>query len=132
MADLTKLASFFDSFNKDHPDYDAVCFIKQKIAEALNADNTVNNGESDDLTDTEITMSTPENKEEKNQEGAFMAGAFKEMDIKNNLDEQKEKIKIPHTFKPLPEVATKEHFGNEAMNIKESSLFDVLSKKFKK
>lgn len=132
MADFTKLANFFDSFTKEHPDYDAVCFIRQKIAEQLAADNVVNNGESDDLSDTDVTMNTPEHKEKNNQEGGLMEGAFKEMDIKNKLDEQKEEIRVPQNMKPQPEIASKEHFGDGGLNTKQSSLFDTIKKKLKK
>jgi hypothetical protein len=129
MLEYIKLASFLDSFDKSHPDYDAVCFIKQKIAEQF---NTVNNGESEELLDTDITMTTPEQKSQKNQEGALMTGAFSEMDIQNKIDEEKDQIDFSQKNQSNPEIATTNFFGNNALNKKEASFYDLIKFKFKK
>jgi hypothetical protein len=136
MTDFTKLANFLNSFSKDDANYDAACYIRRKIAEDLNDRDTVNNGESDDLQDNEITMSTPDQQTGANIEGALMSPAFKELDALNQLDEEKEEIELidkqePSTNKNLL-AATADAFGDNAQNRKEASLFSMLQQKFKK
>jgi len=136
MADFTKLAAFLDSFTKDDVNYDVACYIKSKIAEDLQDRETVNNGESDDLQDTEVTMATPDQQAGDNLEGEIMSPAFKELDVLNQLDEEKEKIEIPDKEFPTSSKdllsATVDSFGDNAQNRKEASLFSILQQRFKK
>lgn len=136
MADFTKLAAFLDSFNKEDPNYDAACYIKSKIAEDLQDTNTVNNGESDDLTDNDVTMSTPEQQASDNYEGSLMSGAFEELDALNKIKEEKEEVELPNKETPQDnksfEAATLESFGDNTENRKEASLFQYLQKRLRK
>lgn len=136
MADFTKLATFLDSFDKSSNDYDLACFIKAKIAKDLSDQETINNGEKDDLDDNDITMSTPEQQSESNTEGALMAGAFKELDALNKIDEEKEKVIMPGKKdtegKTRLDVATEEAFGDNIQNQKHASLFKLLQNKIKR
>jgi hypothetical protein len=136
MADFTKLANFLNSFSKDDANYDVACYIRRKIAEDIADRDTVNNGESDDLQDNDITMSTPDQQAGGNTEGDIMSPAFQELDVLNHLDEEKEKIELvdnqePSTNKNLL-AATADSFGDNAQNRKEASLFSILQQKFKK
>ena len=136
MADFTKLAAFLDSFNKEDPNYDAACYIKSKIAEDLQDTNTVNNGESDDLTDNDVTMSTPDQQASDNYEGSLMSGAFEELDALNKIKEEKEEVELPNKETPQDnksfEAATLESFGDNTENRKEASLFQYLQKRLRK
>lgn len=136
MPDFTKLAAYLDSFDKNSPDYDTVCFIKSKIAEDLNDRQTINNGEADDLTDNEITMSTPEQQSQDNHEGELMAPAFKELDVLNQLKEEKEQVHMPGDRDQKGNVtldaSTEEAFGDNVLNRKQASFFELLQKKLKK
>jgi hypothetical protein len=136
MPDFTKLAAYLDSFDKNSADYDTVCFIKSKIAEDLKDTSTINNGEADDLTDNDVTMATPEQQSQENTEGAMMGGAFKELDVLNQLQKEKEEVKMPDSKdkddNTTLNVATEEAFGDNVLNNKHASLFEVLQKKLKK
>lgn len=136
MPDFTKLATYLDSFEPGDPDYDLVCFIKTKISEDIQDRETINNGEEDDLTDNEITMSTPEQQTSSNTEGEIMDGAFQEFDILNQLKEEKEEIKIPgrqdEKAESNADQASPHSFGDEALNQKQASLFSIIQKRFKK
>jgi hypothetical protein len=136
MPDFTKLAAYLDSFDKNSLDYDTVCFIKAKIAEDLKDQHTINNGEADDLTDNEVTMSTPEQQSQENTEGDMMGGAFKELEVLNQLKEEKEEVKMPDTKdkdqNTILNVATEEAFGDNVLNNKNASLFEILQKKLKR
>ena len=136
MVDFTKLAAYFDSFKKDDPNYDLVCYIKEKIATDLQDTQTINNGAEDDLTDNDITMATPEQQAAENQEGAIMGNAFKELDVLNSLQKEKEEVHHPvnreNDVGKNMEVATQEAFGDNALNQKHASLFDVLRNRLRK
>jgi len=136
MADFTKLAAFLDSFSKDNLNYDAACYIKAKIAEDLQDRQTVNNGESDDLQDNEVTMATPDQQAGSNLEGELMSPAFRELDALNQLDEEKEKVEMVDNKKPSTNKgllsSSAEAFGDNAQNRKEASLFSILQQKVKK
>jgi hypothetical protein len=131
-----KLASYLDGFGPEDPDYDTVCFIKAKIAKDLQDSQTVNNGEEDDLEDNDITMSTPEQQSQDNLEGEIMGGAFKELDVLNDLKEEKEEVHFPgqekqKTKTPL-DLAAIQAFGDGAQNQKQASLFSLLQKHLRK
>jgi hypothetical protein len=136
MIDFTKLASFLDSFEKDHPSYDAVEFIKEKIAQDLFDSGTVNNGEEDNLQDTEVTMATPEQQSQENREGELMGGAFKELDVLNKLEKDKEKVNIPgqkdQNNNTALDEATDMAYDIGENSHKQATLFDVLRKRIKK
>jgi hypothetical protein len=136
MKDFVKLSAFLDSFDKESDEYDLAQFIKAKIAKDMSDPNTINNGDEEDLEDNDITMATPEQQTEENVEGDLMSGAFKELDVQNDLKEEKEKIKLPdqndpNNHKPL-DVATEEAFGDNVLNQKNASIFSILQKKLKK
>jgi hypothetical protein len=134
MNQFTKLAAYLDSFDKDDANYDLACFLKAKIAEDLQDTSTVNNGENENLEDNEITMATPEQQTQDNYEGDVMSEAFKELDVLNKLDEEKEEIKVPEKKTDnSPDLADATYFGNNMQNTKQAvSLFDLLRNKIKK
>jgi hypothetical protein len=136
MPDFTKLAAYLDSFDKDSADYDVAQYIKSKIASDLQDRNTVNNGSDEDLDDNDITMSTPDQQTQKNQEGEEMHGAFKELEVMNQLKEEKEEVKIPgekdENGNTKLDVSTEETFGDNVLNRKNASLFEVLQQKLKR
>ena len=103
MADLTKLAAFLDSFTPDNSGYDAASYIKAKIADVQGApaegqenldDDTIHNTD-EALDDADVTSSTNEDKSQENIEGDYMKGAFRDLDVMNELDEEKNKV-IPN------------------------------------
>jgi hypothetical protein len=133
MPDFTKLAEYLNSFDKESPSYDLVCFIKDKIAQDFKDNATVNNGEEEELDNNDVTMSTPEQQTSENIEGELMSGAFKELDVQNKIQDDKEKV---HVVKQ-PEnsslnMSTNQAFGDNAQNQKQASLYDALIKKFRK
>jgi hypothetical protein len=136
MPDFTKLAAYLDSFSKESPDYDTAQYIKSKIAADLKDTNTVNNGEDAELDDNDVTMSTPEQQTQENQEGEEMHGAFKELDVMNQLKEEKEEVKLPgqkdENGNTKLDVSTEETFGDNVLNRKSASLFEVIKQKLKK
>jgi hypothetical protein len=133
MSDLVKLASFLDSFKKEDPGYDAACFIKAKIAEDLADKQTINNGEETSLDNNDITMSTPEQQSAQNIEGQEMNGAFKELDALNDIKEKKEDISQDADKLKLNglEVASQQAFGDNPLNQKHASVYDLLKRKLK-
>ena len=136
MPDFTKLAAYLDSFDKSNPDYDVAQYIKSKIAADLQDSITVNNGNDEDLDDNDVTMSTPEQQSQKNDEGEEMHGAFKELEVMNQLKEEKEEVKIPgqkdENGNTKLDASTEETFGDNVLNRKNASLFEVLQQKLKK
>jgi hypothetical protein len=136
MSDFTKLASYLESFAKDDPGYDIACFIKAKISQDLEDITTVNNGDSEELEDNDITMSTPEQRSSSNQEGEEMASAFPEFEVLNKLKEDKEEVRIPGgedaNGNKNVDVSTEEAFGDNVQNQKQASLYTLLKNKIKK
>jgi hypothetical protein len=140
MPDYIKLASYLNSFSKDDPNYDAVCFIKTKISADLQDATTVNNGGSEDLEDNDVTMSTPDQQSTENYEGALMAPAFRELDALNQIDKEKEKIDLSENSSASlgKDQAKPSDFGNLPLNQnmpqtnKKASLFEVLQHRLKK
>ena len=136
MPNFTKLATYLDAFEPGDPDYDLVCFIKTKISEDIQDKETINNGEEDDLEDNEITMATPDQQSASNDEGKLMDGAFQELDVLNQLKEEKEAIKIPGKEDEKAESNTDQAspnvFGDNSQNQKQASLFQLIQKRIKK
>lgn len=136
MLDLTKLATYLDTFAKGDPNYDTACFIKSKIAADLQDRETINNGEEDDLTDNDITMSTPDQQASSNHEGEIMSGVFQELDALNQIKEEKEEIKLDPrqevTRNPNLDSASPEDFGDNSLNTKQATLFQILQRKLNK
>lgn len=136
MPNFTKLAAFLDSFSKEDSNYDVACYIKSKIAADVQDRETINNGEEEDLQDTEVTMATPDQQSGDNYEGDLMDGAFQELDALNQIKEEKEEIQIPDKSIPQDnksmEAATLEAFGDNTENRKEASLFSLLQKRIKR
>jgi hypothetical protein len=133
MSDLVKLASFLDSFKKEDPGYDAACFIKAKIAEDFADKQTINNGEETSLDNNDITMSTPEQQASQNIEGQEMAGAFQEFDALNDIKEKKEDIGQDADKLKLNglEMASQQAFGDNPLNQKHASVYELLKRKLK-
>lgn len=133
MSDLVKLASFLDSFKKEDPGYDAACFIKAKIAEDFADKQTINNGEETSLDNNDITMSTPEQQAAQNIEGQEMAGAFQEFDALNDIKEKKEDIGQDADKLKLNglEMASQQAFGDNPLNQKHASVYELLKRKLK-
>jgi len=132
MIDFTKLAAYLGSFEKGDPNYDAACFIKDKLANDLKDTGTVNNGEEEDLDDNEITMSTPDQQSSENLEGNLMSPAFKELDVLNQLQKEKEEVNVSEDQQHNNmDMATAQAFGDNPNNQKHASLFDLLRKKLK-
>lgn len=136
MVDFTKLAAYLDAFEAGDQDYDLVCYLKAKISQDLQDRETINNGDEENLDDNDVTMSTPDQQAASNLEGDMMAGAFGELDVLNQLKEEKEEIKIPDKEDPegnkSTDASTEEHFGDNVQNQKQSSLFEALQKRIKK
>jgi hypothetical protein len=133
MSDFVKLASFLDSFKKEDPGYDAACFIKAKIAEDFADKQTINNGEETSLDNNDITMSTPEQQSAQNIEGQEMAGAFQEFDALNDIKEKKEDIGQDADKLKLNglEMASQQAFGDNPLNQKHASVYELLKRKLK-
>jgi hypothetical protein len=135
MADLKKLATYLDSFKKDDPGYDAACYIKSKLAADLADPNTINNGHEDNLMDTDVTMSTPEQQTKSNHEGDMMSPAFREFDVLNKLKDQKNEIKTNSNRQDQRvslDTATEQDFGTNAANAKQASLYTLLVAKLRR
>ena len=136
MSNFTKLAAYLDSFDKGSADYDLACYIKSKIASDMQDRETINNGDEEDLEDNDITMSTPDQQSATNVEGDLMDGAFQELDVQNQLKEEKEEIKMPDqdekSHGKSMEMSTEHAFGDNVLNQKNASLFSMLQKKLKR
>lgn len=133
--DLTKLACYLNSFDKEHPSYDAACYIKYKLGADLKDSSTVNNGDSGDLTDNDITMSTPEQQTMENYEGKTMDGAFKELDVMNYIKDKKEQVDIPQKQDAFSDrsvnLSSEADFGSNIGYPKQASLYSLLKRKFR-
>lgn len=140
MSDLTKLAAYLGSFHKGDPNYDTASYIRSKLAEDLRDTGTVNNGEDEQLEDTDVTMSTPDQQSSENTEGELMSGAFQELDVQNKLKEDEEKIIVNPDdidekvtmMEHSPDMATSADFGTNSANRKQASLFELLQSKLSK
>jgi hypothetical protein len=133
MGQFTKLAAYLNSFEKGEKSYDLACYIKRKIAQDLNDTATVNNGEEENLEDTDVTMATSKQQTQSNTEGEIMEGAFKELDVMNKLQEEKDDVLHPGRSKDKNiNMATTQSFGDNSQNQKQASLYDILIKKLKK
>jgi hypothetical protein len=81
-------------------------------------------------------MSTPEQQTQDNHEGDLMAPAFKELDVLNQLKEEKEEVHMPgdkdQKGNTNLDVSTEEAFGDNVLNRKHASLFELLQQKLKK
>lgn len=132
MPDFTKLAAYLNSFDKSSSSYDLVCFLKTKIANDFEDTSTVNNGEDDDLEDNDITMNTPEQQASSNTEGEIMGGAFKELDVLNQIDKEKDQISVDTgKSESTKSVNSTQSFGDNSQNQKQASLYSKLLKKYK-
>jgi hypothetical protein len=111
-----------------------------KLAEDLHDRETVNNGDDEQLEDTDVTMSTPDQQSSDNTEGDLMEGAFRELDVQNKLNEEKEKIIVDPDnidekitmIEHSPDTATSADFGTNSANRKQASLFELLQFKLSK
>jgi hypothetical protein len=129
MLDFTKLAEYLDSFSTDDENYDKVCYIKSKIASDMQDRETINNGEEEELDDTDITMSTPDQQASENVEGELMSDAFKEFEVMDKLKEEKERIHMPGEKTQNDNTATNSFNDvglGDSMQNKHASLFDLL------
>jgi hypothetical protein len=95
--DFTKLAAYLDSFKEDDPNYPLVVEIKSKIAQDQNDPTSINNTEDDELSDTDVTSNSGEQRSSENIEGELMNGAFQELDAQNQIDEEKEEVNMVET-----------------------------------
>lgn len=144
MPDFTKLAAYLNSFSSGDSSYDLACYIKSKIAQDTSDPKTINNTEDEELGDNDITMSTPDQQAESNTEGELMAGAFREFDALNKMQEEKEEINLGGK-KPQSSPATMHSAGttdfpgvgqqhNQVRKVASAqiSLFDMLRSKIKR
>jgi len=136
MQDFTKLAAFFDSVTKDDPNYDYVCYIKEKLAEDFSDPFSVNNAEDAELDNPDMTVATPEQQTEDNAEGEIMHEAFQELEALNQIEKEKEQINVPNNTMVQ---ANPTDFGNNTLQQKAAeiitspiSLYDVLRSRFVK
>jgi hypothetical protein len=136
MQGFNKLAAFFDSVSEGDPNYDYVCYIKEKIAEDLSDPLSINNGEDAELDNPDMTVATPEQQTEDNAEGELMHEAFQELEALNQIEKEKEKINVPTNTMAQ---ANPTDFGNSALQQKAAeiisspvSLYDVLRTRFVK
>ena len=136
MTEFIKLADYLNSFKKGDPNYDLACFIKEKVAEDNADTKTINNGDDEELEDNDVTMATPDQQSSQNVEGELMSGAFQELDVQNNLKEEKEKIHMDDKRNPSDtshqDTATNEAFSDNVLNRKEASFFQLLQARLKK
>lgn len=134
MSDFTKLASFLDSFEKNSPGYDTACFIKKKLAEDVTDPLTFNNAEDNDLQDTDLTASSPEQQASKNEEGDMMGSAFPEFEALNQIDKQKEEIHVDgkQTANKNLQNNPDESFGDALPQQSQKTLFQHLQEKLRK
>jgi hypothetical protein len=136
MQGFNKLAAFFDSVSEGDPNYDYVCYIKEKIAEDLSDPLSINNGEDAELDNPDMTVATPEQQTEDNAEGKLMDEAFQELEALNQIEKEKEKINVPTNTMAQ---ANSTDFGNSSLQQKAAeiisspvSLYDVLRTRFVK
>ena len=142
MPDFTKLAAYLDSFDRQDPNYDIACFIKSKIAQDLSDPRTVNNSGDEEIGDNDITMATPEQQSENNTEGELMSGAFREFDVLNKMQKEKEEVKHPNKqnnspSKTLHSADSADFPGvgqiyNQISKVSSVSLLSAFKKRFKK
>lgn len=136
MQDFTKLAAFFDTIAESDPNYDYVCYIKEKIAEDFSDPYSINNADDAELDNPDMTVATPEQQAESNTEGELMHSAFQELEVLNQIEKDKEAINTP---KNTTEQAHPTDFGNSTLQQKAAeiisspvSLYDVLRARFAK
>jgi hypothetical protein len=88
MESLEKVANYLDSFGPQDPNYDYVCYIREKLADIQAAQTAgVINDDPDESVDEASKLETAEqDKANQNLEGSLMDGAFKDLDVLNELD----------------------------------------------
>ena len=81
-------------------------------------------------------MATTDQQSGENYEGSLMSGAFDELDVLNQLEEEKKEIHVADKDTPQKNksmaAATLESFGDNTENRKEASLFSLLQRRIKK
>ncbi len=94
MTSLEKLASYFDSFSPGDPNYDYVCFLRQKLAgaETPQKDITPTGTEAlhEEDNDEAREVETAEgDKTQENLEGKLMEPAFQDLEVLNQIEAEK-------------------------------------------
>jgi hypothetical protein len=104
MTSLEKISAYLDTINVGDDNYDYACYIREKLASvspdpsSATADNDIDAQEENNEAD-QLQTANPD-KSKQNHEGSLMDGAFKDLDVLNKLDEEKE-IKIASPVKDL-------------------------------
>lgn len=92
MTSLEKIAVYLNSFDPQDPNFDFACYIKEKVADSVSQlrQNEMHEEENNESNQ----METPEvDKTNENVEGKMMEGAFQDLDVLNQLQEEKQEIK---------------------------------------
>jgi hypothetical protein len=100
MTSIEKVGFYLNSFDLEDPNYDFACYIKEKLAEQQA--QVTGNGMHEEDNNESAEVNTPEvDKTEENLEGKLMEGAFKDLDVLNQLNEEKEQIKTSELLAEL-------------------------------
>lgn len=93
MNSLEKVATYLDSFGPEDKNYDYVCYIREKLADiqGTQTGGITSDSEEDQNTETVGVETAEQDKTNQNLEGNLMTGAFKDLDVLNQLQDEKEK-----------------------------------------
>jgi hypothetical protein len=93
MNSLEKVAVYLDSFNPEDKNYDYACYIREKLADIQGTQTAgiTSDSEEDENTEAEGVETAEQDKTNQNLEGNLMTGAFKDLDVLNQLQDEKEK-----------------------------------------
>jgi hypothetical protein len=88
MESLEKVASYLDSFGPQDPNYDYVCYIREKLAniQGTQASGEINDDPEESVDEASKLETADQDKSHENLEGSLMEGAFKDLDVLNELD----------------------------------------------
>jgi len=91
MNSLEKISSYLSSFGPEEQNYDYVCYIKEKLADmqATQSTGETSNQDEQENTDASKVEVAEQDKTQKNLEGELMDGAFRDLDVLNDLEEDK-------------------------------------------
>jgi hypothetical protein len=91
MNSLEKISSYLSSFGPEEQNYDYVCYIKTKLADMQATQSTGETSNEDDQENTDASKVevAEQDKSQKNLEGELMDGAFRDLDVLNDIEDDK-------------------------------------------
>jgi hypothetical protein len=109
MNSLEKVAAYLDSFGPEDKNYDYVCYIREKLADiqGTQTGGIVSDNEEDENSEAKNVEIAEQDKALQNLEGNLMTGAFQDLDVLNQLQDQKEKTLNTKKASPVKDLLSR-------------------------